>query len=266
MSATLPRGIVAISIDLELDPQRRVPNQRRYFEDVAPSLLELLRRYQVCATWGVADPAVSALTDRLTSEGGGHEIAILGDSTWVGLEAGRCRFAREMARRAERARSASLGISSLLLRVPMLNDHFDIAAKAGIRAIGGTIEEASGGWLWRGPATRTEALRFGMCSIPAGLHLPGASRFLPSGGAVRHAKRSIDEAIRKPAVCHMRINGLSLGSRGPAALAALEKVLRHLDRRRTEGVLVVETLAGTSRLLTGGRKRAAARSILRPAA
>ena len=71
-------------------------------ETVTAELAERLARYNLPASWAVADPAVSAATERLLHAGAAHEIAILGDRSWVGREAGRARFARELARRVTR--------------------------------------------------------------------------------------------------------------------------------------------------------------------
>ena len=265
MSVTLPRAILTLSIDLELDPQRRVLNQQRYLEDATVMLLSAFGRWKVPATWGVADPAISVVTERLAADPANHEIAILGDATWVGREAGRSRFVREIARRTTRGRSASLAISTLLLRSTSLDEHVDIAARHGITCGCEAVEEnPSSLWPARGP--KVEALRYGVWSIPAGLRLPGISRWLPSGGGVHLVRGAIDRAIKKTGVCHVRIDSLGLATRGPAALRALDRMLRHADRRRQQGLLAIETVAETARQLSGVRRGVPARSILRPAA
>ena len=78
MSFVLPAGVLAISIDLELDPLRRIADQQHGLEAATDRLITLLDTYRVPATWAVADPAVSAATDRLTASGSSHEIAVLG--------------------------------------------------------------------------------------------------------------------------------------------------------------------------------------------
>ena len=130
MSVVLAKAALSISIDLELDPQRRLVDQLRGLEDVTGRLAQLFSKYQVPATWAVADPAVSAATDRLVAANLAHEIAILGDRTWVGREAGRTRFAKELSRRVMRGRGAGLNVSSLLLRDVELEDNLDLLARA----------------------------------------------------------------------------------------------------------------------------------------
>src|ERR1700678_731444 len=87
MSIALSRGILTVSIDLELDPLHCRPRQQLSLDRVGTQLLELLARYRIPATWAVADPAVSAATEKLSASGQGHEIAVLGDQAWVGSDA-----------------------------------------------------------------------------------------------------------------------------------------------------------------------------------
>ena len=267
MGMMLASGVFAISIDLELDPDRRGLDQTRSLEDVAGRLISLLTKYQIPATWAVADPAVSAATDRLVSAGAGHEIAVLGDQSWVGREAGRSRFSRELTRRVSRGRSAGLTISTLVLRNVVLDDHLDLVVKEGISAVRSDYAGSTGsGLLRRRAVAEPRSLRFGLWDLPAATRLPGESRWLPSGGGARSARRGIDRAIATRAVYQLMIDGLLLAVRSPSALRLLERVLRHVDQRRQQGTLTVATLAGTAALLAGNRQGTPSHSILRPAA
>src|SRR5262245_37156677 len=92
-------GTLAISINLELEIGEQARMGGQGLEAVTLKLVELFDRYQIPATWGVADPAVSAATEVIAGASADHEIALLGESTWVGSTAGRTRFARELERR-----------------------------------------------------------------------------------------------------------------------------------------------------------------------
>ena len=63
MNIVLTSGILAISIDLDLDVQRRGGDQQGSLETIGRQLTDLLARYHLPATWAVADPAVSAATE-----------------------------------------------------------------------------------------------------------------------------------------------------------------------------------------------------------
>ncbi len=183
MSVVLSRAILTISIDVELDVERRGIDQQRSLERVTTDLAERLASHQMPASWAVADPAVSAATERLLHAGAGHEIAILGDRSWVGREAGRARFARELARRVTRGRSAGIEIAALLLRDAELDDHLDLVLKQGLTAIAGNTPVAGRSWFGGSQAAAPLALRFGLFSIPTHAALPGKRGFAFWSGA-----------------------------------------------------------------------------------
>jgi len=267
MSVVLPSGILAISIDLELDAQRRGLDQQQALETVTERLLSLLSKYRLQATWAVADPAISAATERLTTSGAGQEIAILADHTWAGREAGRSRFAREIARRVSRARAAGLDVSTLVLRDGTLGDQLDLVVKNGIRALRASYEPAlDGAWFAARVVAQPRSPRFGLWELPPSWRLPSLSRWSVGGGGAGTAKRGIDQATAAKTVYHLMIDGLLLAAAGKSAERVLEKVLRHAERRRAQGALRVMTLADTAQCLTGDRHATPARSILRPAA
>jgi len=267
MSVVLASGILAISIDLELDAERRGLDQQQALETITERLLALLAKFQLKATWAVADPAVSAATDRLTSSAGEHEIAILADHTWAGRAAGRSRFAREIARRVTRARAVGLDVSTLVLRDGTLDDQLDLAVKHGIRALRASYDTMrDSAWFAARAVAQPWSPRFGLWEMPPSLRLPGVSNWRPGGGGTRAAKRGIDQAAAARSVYHLMIDGLLLATAGKSAERVLEKVLRHADRRRQQGTLQVMTLASTAQCLTGDRHGTPARSILRPAA
>ena len=266
MSCVLPSAIFTLSIDLELDPLRPGRNQPRSLEAITDHLVGLLTRYQVPATWAVADPAISAATEVLLAANAGHEIAILGDPTWVGHEAGRMRFGRELARRVLHGRAAGIPISTLALRGTELADHLDLIIKQDISVVRGDFHELTVGWFAKPVVQAPAALRFGLWDVPASLRLPGDSRWKLGGGGRRRARSGIDRAIADCGVFHIQVDALSLADRGPAAEHMLEHILRHAAVRQREGVLEIATLATAARRLTGERSSAPARSILHSAA
>lgn len=266
MSVVLAKPALSISVDLELDPQRRLVDQLRGLEDVTGRLIQLFGKYQAPATWAVADPSVSAATERLVAAKLGHEIAILGDRTWVGREAGRTRFAKELGRRVMRGRGAGLEVSSLLLRDVELEDNLDLLVKHDITALRTPFEAPRFSWFSRRATSHPQPLRFGLWHLPAMQRLPGASRWRSGGGGLRTAKRGIEQAIADFGVYHLVVDGLQLASRRGSALRVLERVLRYAVRRRDQQVLQIATLQKVAGQLRGEQHATPARSILRPAA
>jgi len=265
MNIVLTSGILAISIDLDLDVQRRGGDQQRSLETIGRQLADLLDQYHLPATWAVADPAVSAATDRILATDPAHEIAILGDRTWVGPEADRPRFARELTRRATRGRTAGLAISTLLLRGTELDSHLDLAVKQGITAVARAETKPGTRWFAR---TRPEIapLRFGLWQLPTQLALPSERDWRFWRSPARQAKTELARAVTEREVFHLSISGLAAAEASRSTLRTLDRLLADAARAREAGLLVVETVAATARRLSGGRQANPARSILQPAA
>lgn len=263
MSARLPCGTLTISIDLEDDPSRLTHLSKRSLEAVTDRLLVLLAEHQMPATWAVSDPALSAARARIAAVRGGHELAILGDASWVGREAGRGRFARELARRTARAREAGVPINTLVLKSVLPIDHCDLAIKEGIIA----ARHLSAPHLARSAGRlQPRTLRFGLWGFPVSIVLPGESRWWPGGGGARAARFVIDEAADSRGLVQLAIDAPRLAARGPSAVRVLSRVLEHVERRRRHSLVDVATLAATARKLGAENRGDPSRSILRPAA
>ena len=255
-------GVLVLSIDLEADRHEREFVRQQQLQNVAGQLVELLARYDLPATWAIADPAISTVTGRILKSNPDHEIAVLGDPTWLGSVAGRGPFARQLARRVAGARAAGLQISTLVSCGVEVNDHLDLLVKHGITAVRGDVAPARHSARLRPP----RAIRFGVWDVPAGCCLPGPSRLFSSGGGTRAARHVIRQAISQTAIAHLAIDGANLDRRQSSALRALEYVLRHAARLQRQGALSIETLSSTAARLSRPRFASPARSILRAAA
>jgi hypothetical protein len=235
-------------------------------EDITGKLMSVLGRYKTPATWAVADPAVSAATERITTAGC-HEIAVLGDHSWVGRQAGRSRFWRELSRRVMRGRAASLPITSLVLRDVQLDEHLDLLVKQGLSVVQSPMDHTiKAGLFSRQASPQPHTLRFGLWNFPASQRLPGQARWSIGGGGTRAAKRGIERVIAAHGVYQLVIDSLEMAAQGASALRVLDKILRHAERRTRQGVLDVSTLSSVARQLAGNYHAVPARSILRPAA
>ncbi len=262
MSAHLSHGTLTVSVDLEHDHVHVGLAEQRELEEVANRLMELFARHKLAVTWAVADPALSAARARIDVVRGGHEMALLGDASWVGREAGRSRFARELMRRVARARGEGLIMRTLALRTAMPIDHCDLAIKEGIMAARqpGPVQAK------RAPRLQPQALRFGLWGFPISMTLPAASRWLPGGGGLRAARFEIDKAIAERGLAHLAIDAPQLAERGASALRVVERVIEHAAHRRQHGLLEVATVGAVVERLAQENQSQPSRSILRPAA
>jgi hypothetical protein len=264
MSVTLPRAILTVSIDLELDATRLGLGlgARRELEEITGRLLTLLAKLDLPATWAVADPAVSAATERIRSMGMSHEMSLFGDSTWVGRGASRSRFARELMRRAAHSRGAGIAISTLALKSAELDDQADLAIKHGITAV--RHLESQSDTSYRRFVPRT--LRYGLWSFPVSCTLPGASRWLPGGGGRHVARILIDRAIKECGLVQLVVDAPELAARGTSAWRVLKRVLAHAQSRRRQGLLDIATVGATASRLSRQQQSRPSHSIFHPAA
>lgn len=266
MSIALPSALFAVSIDLELDPMRHERNQSHSLDAAAKSLVRVLSRYRTPATWAVADPAISAATDQLLADELGHEIAVLGDRTWVGKEAGRMRFGRELARRVGHARAAGIPLTTLALRGIELVDHLDLVVKQEISVVCSDYRDLSTGWFARPIVQAPAALRFGLWEVPPTMQLPADRGFSLWYSDRRRSRKAIDRAIQERGIHHLRIDALSFAERGDSAERTLDQILRYATTRAAAGALEIVPLRVVAQRLAGERTSTPARSILTPAA
>jgi hypothetical protein len=248
------KATLVVSIDLQCDSRLDLA-ARKDLDGAATTLLGLLKDATIHATWGAAFPAHDAWTSALVQRHTGHEIALLGDATWIAPTATRTRFAMELSRRLSAARAAGIKISSLLLTGADLSRDWDIAVKHGLTAIRPAASNV--------PAGGPSSLRYGLWRVPSTVQLTDSTRrFLRP--ASRTIVRAIDAAVFARGLCHLVIDATKLSR---ARERALRAVFAHVVRQRIAGRLTVRTLASLVADLTCPRQaQIAARSILRDAA
>ena len=258
MPHTPPRGLLLISVDLELDQPRLAADTQRQLAAATTRLVNLLGEFNVPATWAVSDPAHSAATEQILAGPAQHDVAILGDRGWVGREAGRKRFARELARRCAGARTAGLPVSTLVLRDAKLDGHLELAVKQGILAI-----RSAAGAAHAGRSTVAQPLHFGVWQFTASTQLPAQPRGWMGG--FRGLAGGLRRTASRGGQYHLAIRASQLGQQGRHGGRSLENLLRCAVRLQNQGRLEVLTLAQTALRLSRPCPVSPSRSILRAA-
>lgn len=248
-------GVLVVSVDLELPVDQWSTTERRALDEIAPQLVDLFDRLCIPATWAVADPLLSAATERLQASQIDHEIAVLGDTTWVGSQASRGRFAGELSRRVLRARAAGLATTTLVPVDPVDETHLDLLVKHGITAVRGPLQ-----------ATAPQALRFGVWQLPATLRLPVESGWLHRAVRGLIVRSSLRRTAAGRGLFHLIVDGPRLGLAGRPALRSLERLLRYADSRRRQHQLEAITMSEAAARLSHTPSILPARSVLRKAA
>ena len=254
-------GVLAVSVDLEPTVGRRNLEHLRALNATADRLIDVLGTMGIGATWAVADPVHSVWTDRLLAAGAGHEVAVLGESNWVGHQAGRRCFARELARRVLSSRASGLAATTLVVHGALPEEHLDLVVKHGMTAVRGRV-------VRNRPSRRSQQpcpLRYGVWEVPVGLVLPGETKWFPGGGRFLRAGYGIRQASGG-AYFHLVISVAQLAARGHMAQHLVERVLRRVGREHQQGMLRLETLGETAARLSNILRGVPAHSILRLAA
>ena len=133
-NSTPPSSLI-ISIDVELmrvadadQPARISLVDHRSRIASLQQLLQLFQEAQVPATWGFSDPANSQFVPELIDESGMHEVALLGDASWINVQHGRRGFCQQLVQRLADARRVGCELSTLALYDGQLRDDFDLLA------------------------------------------------------------------------------------------------------------------------------------------
>ena len=255
---SLPQGLLIVSVDLEVPLDQLEIARGQALDGLTRELVRLLDRYQVPATWAVSDPVHSAATERIRAAKIAHELAICGDSTWVGSRAGRSRFARELARRTLHARSEGIEVSSLICSEPCLDDHLDLVIKHGITAVRGPLQAAADRQI-----AQPCSLRYGLWELPGSTGLPQTTSIWRGGRPA--IRRQLDWASRRRRVSHLVIDAAEMIKSGPPALRSLERVLRHAQRLADTLHLHTSTMSQAASAFSRTPSASPQRSILKRA-
>lgn len=252
-------GVVLLSIDLELEIDHYSSRAQSRLDQVRDGLVELFRQHQIPATWAVADPARSAASDPILASGAGHEIAVLGDRTWIGYGAGPLRLERELARRFNGARRVGMKVTTLALRnCPAPADVTPLVAQ-GITAV-------------RGPAVATAAAaRKFLPPVRCGLWEAPTAWLIPPQPTWRlfdrwQMRREMQRTIRERSLLHWEINAQRLADARRGGWQLIEESLAALAGERQRGRIQILTMGAAAAAHLRPRTAVPAHSILRPAA
>jgi hypothetical protein len=238
-------------------------DRERELADLTRRLIDLADGQSLPVTWAVSDPAYSAATPAILRSAVEHELAILGDASWLGPMAGRTRFARELARRVSHARDAGIAVTTLVPRVASIDRHIDLVVKQRIAAVSGVGELSERGAAHRAVQT-PRAVHYGVWELPVSGRLPSGRHWLfPTGWATW---RQIRRAATDAATYHLAIDAPSLLEEGERSVRTVTWLLRQVAVLRSRGLLRVETLGAAAARLADVPAVSPQQSILRRAA
>lgn len=232
-----PSVSITLSLDLELEIGRATATHAQRLDDLTPDLVALLDSHGIAATWGLADPARSAATDAILASRLPHEIAVLGDRSWLGWGAGGSRANRELARRIAGAAGRQIGVRSLVL-----HNESSIACGLPLADLGiAAVRQPIGHQTTRPNVIMGTSHRLKVADPVQRLALPSWWSWFdhdshPSARLRRRGARTT------PTVYHFGLDAQQLCSAGPRALSRLDTLLADLSRLRREQGIELQTL------------------------
>ncbi|MCE9556533.1 MAG: hypothetical protein K8T91_24550 [Planctomycetes bacterium] len=153
-----------------------------------------------------------------------------------------------------RFRQAGIPVSTMLSTADLASADFEGLVRMGINlvavgpAISRTVEPIA-------------TLRFGLWRLATSWGIPSEGWLGGAWGAAR-GRRRLDQAIRRNEPFHVMIDAAAV-LQSPQAARTLDRLLRHVDRRREQGMLNVGTLSEIAQQLARPRSSVTAESILR---
>ncbi|WP_254508282.1 hypothetical protein [Anatilimnocola floriformis] len=243
---------LTISIDLELEIGQATASQLDWLDDLTPELVALLDSHKIAATWAVADPARSAATDSILSSDLPHEMAVLGDRTWLGWGAGGSRANRELARRISGAAARQISIRTLVLHNESSFANGLQLSELGIR----TVRQPIGHEVLRPVSLMGLAKGLAVAEQVQRLTLPkwwswweGESQL-----TARCRQRTL---LPERATRHLGLDAQQLCSAGPRGLQRLANLLEELCELRSRRQVQLLTLQQWQERRVVAEKRAA---------
>ena len=228
---TIPGRVLALSVRIAESP------------NVATRLCRTFETYHVPATWGLSDPATAESLDNAT----GNEVAACFPEA--------AERSHDLVGTLRRFRQVGAPVSTLLCTTEPDSADYDSLVRQGINLIAVGAASAA-------DAAPVMTLRYGLWRLATSLELPGREGWLRGTWAAARSRRRVDLAIRRNEPLHVTIDGAAV-LESAQATRVLERLLRHVDRRRQQGLLSVVTLAEIAQQLGRPRAAATAESILR---
>lgn len=235
-------GLFALSVDV-----RDAVSDRQI-----ASVLQSLRRTGIPATVAMASPGEHATATEIVADPLPHDFAILAENDWAGEQAGRTKFARELARRVEVARKSGVAVRTLSLNDTKLDNNLDLLVKHRISVVrhSGTT------------GFQPQSLRFGIWQAPVSFAIPSTSRWT-LGGLEWTVSRALARAAKEGDLVHLVVDAQSLAD--PSTLATFERILGLVQKRQAKRHISAVTLGGLVDLLTPRRQTPVSQSVLRVA-
>jgi len=151
-------GNFQFCVDLGLGEDQTAISQHQQLAEMAGKLLDLFEQHQIPATWATPLSLTPRVAPVLCGSSTQHELAILGQSNWMGDEMRRAHVVESLEDHLSDARKYDVTIRSIVLRDSQGEMHHELFAKHGLRVVREAVDRPIRSQATRDPvATRKGA-------------------------------------------------------------------------------------------------------------
>ena len=265
-----PPSLLVISIDVDLkrvisvdagQPDRISLADHHARVESLQQLLQLFQQARLPATWGFSDPANSRFVPELVDGSDVHEVALLGDTSWISQEAGRKGLCQHLVQRVSAVRQLGCEVSTLAIYDGDLADDYDLLAKHQISIVRNSASKQRS----RNRSQRHRSLRYGLWEAPPAVHVsPAAPLWAWQPSMV--INRVLRRTIRYGGVGHLVLDMTASQYATSKEMNFVRRVLKTVSGYQRSGILQVCTLRELAAQWRPPQQRVTAQSLLKIAA
>jgi len=254
-------GHFQFCVDLGLPANQTALAQHREMNLLAEQLVGTFARHDIAATWATAQSVESPVVDAIRFTESGHEIALLGDQSWLSESIRRDKIVSHFTENMEHAAANGKPLRTLVLRDEAPESLYVVFKKRGIDTLRPVATQSRTRDSQRDPALKIN----GMWLAPATAVFPARGSLLGRFDIGFRGKQILNRARTKKTSEQLTIIASEMMENPTAALRSLDRILAYASRFRDQQTVVVETLEKAT-LRWHPRRIAPQRSVLRPAA
>lgn len=259
---SVPRpGNFQFCIDTGLPAHQTAIAQHREMNLLIEQLAGTFARHDVVATWAIAQSVNSPIADIIHAADERHELALLGDGSWLSESIRREEIVQHFAENMRHAADVGKPLRTLVLRAEASESLLPIFKKRGIN----TLRPMATTEFSRSPQREPALRNNDMWVSESTAVFPARGRLLGRMDIGFRGKQILNRARHKKTTEQLNVVAANMLENPTAALRSLDRVLRFAAKFADHNALNLETLQEASTRWSPVRS-VPQRSVLRPAA
>ncbi len=230
-------GYFQFCVDLGLTADQTAISQHRELCEMTQQLLSLFDEHQIPVTWASPLSMVAHVVEMMQISKTPHELAILGDASWLEDGQRRAVVIESIEDFVELARQNHQVVNSIVLRDSRGTMHHEIFAKHGLSIVRTPVEDGVATHASRDPVTS----RNGCWNVAANAVFPSAGALLGRFDIGFRAKQILRRSLKRKAAEHLSISAAAMVAQ-PKSVQALTRIVQHVVRLSNAKSIQCETL------------------------